>query len=123
MPCLAIEACNHPIRCIEHIQAHGVVLVVNANDLTGLQVSENVEQFLRLKAIDLVGQPLDILSIPQLTRRVSWFLRQEGEVGPNSFELMLPMPVTQLVADASTASARQAPPCLNLVCCGRPPIW
>ncbi|WP_017299465.1 ATP-binding protein [Nodosilinea nodulosa] len=56
---LALESCDvYPIRFIDTIQPHGVLLSLGYPDLDILQLSANAEEFLRQPAAELMGQPL-----------------------------------------------------------------
>jgi two-component system, chemotaxis family, sensor kinase Cph1 len=59
---LALEVCNpYPIRFIQTIQPHGLVISLGYPDLTILQVSTNVEDLLHQPAAALLGQPLTVV--------------------------------------------------------------
>jgi chemotaxis family two-component system sensor kinase Cph1 len=53
-----------PLHKINLVQPHGVLLVINNEDFSLLQVSENVEKLLQKKAADLVGNHLGAFISP-----------------------------------------------------------
>ncbi|TVQ13810.1 MAG: GAF domain-containing protein [Leptolyngbya sp. DLM2.Bin27] len=59
---LALEVCNpYPIRFIQTIQPHGLLIALKYPDLTILQVSANVETLLHQPPAALLGQPLTVV--------------------------------------------------------------
>lgn len=69
-----------------YIQPHGVLVVLQPN-LKILQVSENVEQFFGIAAVDLLGQPLQQLLTRSQVNQIAEFLLQGNLNSCNSFEL------------------------------------
>ncbi|MBD1915872.1 MULTISPECIES: ATP-binding protein [Cyanophyceae] len=58
---LALELYNpYPIRFIQNIQPHGLLISLRYPDLTILQVSANVEDLLHQSPAELLGQPLTV---------------------------------------------------------------
>jgi light-regulated signal transduction histidine kinase (bacteriophytochrome)/DNA-binding response OmpR family regulator len=59
---LALEDCNpYPIRFIENIQPHGILISLRYPDLEILQVSANAEALLQKPLTALIGQPLTVV--------------------------------------------------------------
>ncbi|MEN0108489.1 MAG: ATPase, partial [Pseudomonas sp.] len=81
----AIERCaDEPIHIPGGIQPHGFLLVVAVADLTVLQVSENVNEWLGLAAQELLGLPLtELISDPELLARLAALSGDD----PNPFHL------------------------------------
>ena len=55
------ECEREPIHIPGSIQPHGVLLVLNARDLSVVQASENTEDMLGVTAAQALGRPLDYL--------------------------------------------------------------
>lgn len=83
------EFCGRvPLHQTNLIQPHGILLIVDKNDLTVLQVSENAQELFDLPVREIVGRPLsDFLEADQLKKfRERFDQRRQGKL-PFSFQL------------------------------------
>lgn len=74
-----LEACQaYPIRHIDHIQPHGALLVLERPNLTIIQVSENVTEFLGLAVENLLEEPLEAVFTSEVVDDLRLALKQSS---------------------------------------------
>jgi len=94
-----------PIHIIGQVQPHGVLLALQASDLTITQVSENTQEYFGLSPEALLGQSLAQIFSDATVQRITVLLQAEDLEAANPFPIALSQVLTAAAETAYLATA------------------